>query len=280
MRVALLGSSALLIEKGLSESLTGRFETNFFPHWTFAEVQKLTQVSIDKYLLLGGYPKAYDFGEDIDRARSYLEQSIIEPTLGRDILSLHAADKPALLRQLFWYVSKLPAQIVSFDKILGSLQDRGNSATISHYAELLRLAFMVVPIFKYSKATHRTKRSLPKWIFPNPALISVQYSQTENRGFLIENPVGAHLLNIMYGSPRFQLAYWREDNKEVDFVILENFEPNFCLKVKSNRDRKIPAASTLKKAGLGCPVKIVNDSSLEPFLLSTSIEEALKAAID
>jgi hypothetical protein len=280
MRVALLGSSALLIEKGLSESLTGRFEANFFPHWTFGEVQKLAPVSIDEYMFLGGYPKAYSFGADIERARSYLEQSIIEPTLGRDILSLHAVDKPALLRQLFWYVSKLPAQIVSFDKILGSLQDRGNSATIAHYAELLRLAFIVVPIFKYSKATHRTKRSLPKWIFPNPALISVQNRQTTNKGFLIENLVGGHLLNITYGSPSLQLAYWREDRNEVDFVMLDNYEPIFCLEVKSNRDKKVPTASILKKAGLTCPIKIVNESSLEVFLLSTSIKEALESAVD
>ncbi len=280
IRVALLGSSALLIEKGLSESLTGRFEANFFPHWTFGEVRNLAQVSIDEYLFLGGYPKAYSFGEDTERARSYLEQGIIEPTLGRDILSIHAVDKPALLRQLYWYVSKLPAQIVSFDKILGSLQDRGNSATIAHYAELLKLAFMVVPIFKYSKATHRTKRSLPKWIFPNPGLVSVQDSKSVNRGFLIENLVGGHLLNITYGSPRFQLAYWREDGNEVDFVMLDNFEPIFCMEVKSNRDKKVPTSSILTKAGLTCPLKVVNATSLEAFLLSTSIEEALEAGID
>lgn len=279
MRVALLGSSALLIEKGMSESLTGRFEANFFPHWTYGEVQKLTPVSINEYVTLGGYPKAYSFGEDTERARAYLEQSIIEPTLGRDILSLHAVDKPALLRQLFWYVSKLPAQIVSFDKILGALQDRGNSATIAHYAELLKMAFMVVPIFKYSQATHRTKRSLPKWIFPNPALVSLRDNKAAGRGFVIENLVGAHLLNITYSSPRFQLSYWREGNSEIDFVILDNFDPIFCIEVKSNQDRILPAASLLAKAGLTCPIRIVNESNLESFLRTTSIEEARNATI-
>lgn len=114
--MALLESSALLKEKGLSESLTCRFEANFSPHWTYGEVRKLSKVSVEDYLTLGGYPKAYSFSDDTERARSYIEQSIIEPTLGRDILSLHAVDKPALLRQLFWFVSKLPAQIVSFEK--------------------------------------------------------------------------------------------------------------------------------------------------------------------
>ena len=279
LRVALLGSSALLIEKGLSESLTGRFETNCFPHWTYGEIQKLASVSLDDYLTLGGYPKAYSFGDDTERARSYIEQSIVEPTLGRDILSLHAVDKPALLRQLFWYVSKLPAQIVSFDKILGSLQDRGNSATVAHYAELLKMAFMVVPIFKYSKAAHRTKRSLPKWIFPNPALVSVRERSAVHRGFLLENLVGAHLLNVTYGSPRFQLSYWREAGNEIDFVVLDNFDPVLCIEVKSNRDKKIPSAATLAKAGLTCPTGVVNKDNLEVFLSTTSLDEAIATAL-
>ncbi len=279
LRVALLGSSALLIEKGLSESLTGRFEANFFPHWTLAEVRQLSKVSIDKYLKLGGYPKAYSFAEDLERALSYIEQSIVEPTLGRDILSLHAVDKPALLRQLFWYVSKLPAQIVSFEKILGSLQDRGNSATLVHYAELLRLAFLVVPIFKYSQATHRTKRSLPKWIFPNPALVSPKNDSKGNNGFLIENLVGGHLLNINYGRSRFQLSYWREGNAEIDFIILDDFEPILALEVKSNREKRHPSNDLLVKAGLNCPCGTINKNSLDQFLMSTSLEEAIAIAI-
>lgn len=278
IRIGILGSSALLIEKGLAESLTGRFEVSFFPHWTYGEVRELAGASIEDYLLLGGYPKAYSFGEDIERALSYIEQSIVEPTLGRDILSLHAVDKPALLRQLFWYVSKLPARIVSFDKILGALQDRGNSATISHYAELLRLAFLVVPIFKFSVKAHRTKRSLPKWIFPNPALL-VQVNQTpEEYGFLIENLVGAHILNITYGTPRFELSYWREGDCEIDFVLQKDSEPVLALEVKSNRSKKIPSTSMLERAGLVCPVGSVNETNLEKFLLTTSFEELLSIA--
>src|SRR5262249_7509819 len=152
--------------------LTGRFEVNFFPHWTFFEVAQLKNVSWKEYIFFGGYPKVYDFLDDRARAREYIDNSIIEPTLGRDILALHSVDKPALLRQLFWYVCKTPCRIVSFQKILGDLRDRGNSATLAHYAELLRLAFLVVPIFKYTKQPHRAKRSLPKWVFPNPALIA------------------------------------------------------------------------------------------------------------
>lgn len=139
------------------------------------------------------------------------------------------------------------------------------------------MAFMVVPIFKYSKAAHRTKRSLPKWIFPNPALVSVQ--ESINRGFLIENLVGAHLLNITYGSPRFQLSYWREASNEIDFVMLNNFDPILCIEVKSNREQKIPSATILEKAGLNCPTGVVNQGNLESFLLTTTLDEVMATVI-
>jgi len=276
LRVGILGSSALLIQKGLSESLTGRFETHFFPHWTFGEVQLLHPITVEQYLRFGGYPKAYAFLDDLERGLEYISNSIIEPTLGRDILALHAVDKPALLRQLFWYVSKLPAHIVSFEKILGALQDRGNSATLVHYAELLRLAFLVVPIFKYSTAPHRTKRSLPKWIFPNVALVDVPADGSHNSGFVFENLIGSHILNITYGESKFELKYWREGDDEIDYVLTFDQRPLFAIEVKSGRKRGAKINQLLKQAKLACPAGIVSSTNVEAFLQTGTIEEIVK----
>ena len=275
LRVALLGSSALLIEKGLSESLTGRFETNYFSHWLYREVVELADASVDNYTLLGGYPKAYDFGDDTDRARAYIETSILEPTLGRDILALHAVDKPALLRQLFWYVSKLPAHIVSYSKILGHLQDRGNSATIAHYAELLSLAMLVVPIYKFARAPHNTRKSIPKWIVANPAIVDAAVLRTGFAGFVFENIVGAHLINLSYGKPRIELCYWRADNREVDFVVVDHGEPMLAIEVKSGRSKRVATTAAMRKAGLSCPVMIIDRTNIREFLMTTGLDQVI-----
>lgn len=274
LRVAILGSSAVLIEKGLSESLTGRFETNFFPHWTYSEVFKLSSASIEQFSMLGGYPKAYDFINEPERAKDYISNSILEPTLGRDILSLHAVNKPALLRQLFWYVSRLPAQIVSFQKILDHLQDKGNSATLVHYAELLRLAFIVVPIFKFSQASHKTKRSIPKWLIPNPALVSEDV-KNQTTGFVFENLIGSHLLNLIYGKRNLELKYWRQDNKEIDFVLTKSNIPVIAIEVKSGRKKPEINPKTLELAKIDSPKLTINQDNVLGFLQTTSIEEVL-----
>ena len=266
-KVALLGSSALLIEKGLSESLTGRFEANYFPHWVYSEIKELTGADIATYIRWGGYPKVYELIDDPERAANYVENSILEPSLGRDILALHSVDKPALLRQLFWYVSRLPAQLVSYEKILGQLQDRGNSATLAHYAQLLMQAFLVYPINKYTAALHRTKKSIPKWIFPNPGLVHpAVISDVNHYGFIFENLVGSHLLNISYGRKRYELKYFRDDNYEIDFIFCKDGVPIVALEVKSGRVKKVPTQARLSQAGITCPLAIVTLDNVHSLL--------------
>lgn len=276
LRVCILGSSAILIEKGLSESLTGRFEINYFPHWTYAECHQVFRASLEDYVSLGGYPKGYDFLDDRQRFENYLQDGIIEPSLGRDILSLHAVDKPALLRQLFWYVSRLPAHIVSYQKILDHLQGRGNVATLVHYAELLNQAFLVCPLNKFSTKIHRTKKSIPKWVLPNPALVETSVRAEGPKNFTFENLVGAHLLNITFGKKNWEVTYWREKDDEIDYVLTNNKKAVLAIEVKSGRKKKLLSPNLLTKAGLvDCPALIVSPENREKFFLTISVEEIL-----
>src|SRR3989339_1288214 len=272
----ILGSSAILLDKGLAESLTGRFELNFFPHWFYSECRDAFGISLEEYVRFGGYPKVYSLKNDEIRAMDYIQNGIVEPTLGRDILTLHAIEKPALLRQLFWYVSRLPAQIVSYEKILGHLQGRGNSATLVHYAELLRLAFIIVPLSKFSQKAHRTKRSLPKWIIPNQALIDPSIKQEALRDFVFENLVGAHFLNLLFGSTDYELTYWREDNDEVDFILTKNNEPVLAIEVKSGRVRGVVSMDLLKRNGICCPLVVISQKNIEQFMSTLSVEEVTR----
>jgi len=46
-----VGSAPLLIARGLTESLAGRFETLHLPHWPFAEMREAFGWSLDEFLL-------------------------------------------------------------------------------------------------------------------------------------------------------------------------------------------------------------------------------------
>lgn len=226
LHVVLLGSAPLLIRHGLTESLAGRFEVIHLPHWSFPEMRDAFAFTLDEFVFFGGYPGAAPLIRDLDRWRRYLLDSLIETTISRDVLLLTRVDKPALLRQLFELACRYSGQILSYTKMLGQLQDAGNTTTLAHYLDLLAGAGMVTGLRKYSGAVTRQRGSIPKLQVMNTALMSAfseldlmeTRADGERWGRLVESAVGAHLASHTVSS-NATLHYWRERNHEVDFVL-------------------------------------------------------------
>lgn len=241
LKVVLLGSSPLLIQKGLTESLAGRFELIRVPHWSFTEMREAFGWNLDKYLYFGGYPGGAGLIKDEERWRSYIQDSLVETTLSRDILLQTRVDKPALLRQLFRLACDYSGQIMSYQKLAGQLQGHGHTVTLAHYLELLSGVGMVTGLQKYSGSRLRQRGSSPKLLALNTALITSGTAQTfkparENRdtwGRLVESAVGAHLFNGFAGSGT-ELLYWREGSMEIDF-LLKRHERIIAMEVTSSR---------------------------------------------
>lgn len=225
LHVILLGSAPLLVHKGLSESLAGRYETIRLAHWSYLEIAAIADFNLSKYIYFGGYPGASLLVSDEERWRTYILGSLIEPNIENDILALERVDKPALLRTLFELAAQYSGQILSYTKMLGDLHDAGNTTTLARYLDLLRNAGLIVGLPKYAGSVLGRRSSSPKLIVLNTALMSVLsgYSFMEARadrtfwGRLVESSVGAHLYNTSPQDTR--LFYWRDRNSEVDFVL-------------------------------------------------------------
>jgi len=243
LKCVLLGSSPLLVQKGLTESLAGRFEVLHVTHWSFAEMRDAFGWDVDRYVYFGGYPGAAALIEDRQRWARYIVESLIETTLSRDILLMTRVDKPALLRRLFLLGCDYSGQILSYQKMLGQLQDAGNTTTLAHYLELLAGAGMLKGVPKFSGKKVLQRGSSPKLQVLNTALVSSQSrfsyaSAKKDRdywGRLVESAVGAHLLNGAEGT-MVEIYYWRDRGHEVDFV-LQSGERVVSLEVKSGRAR-------------------------------------------
>ncbi len=226
LRVILLGSSALLMQKGLAESMAGRFELHRHLQWSFAECHACFGLSFDEFLYFGGYPGGLGLRNQPQRWASYLRESLIETVLGRDLLLLAPVSKPILLRQSFTLAVANPARIISYQKMLGTFNDAGNVTTIASYLRLLAMAFLVVPLERWSGGHIRQRGSIPKILVMDNGLIAaitgIQRSRLMRepalRGFWLENAVGRELyaLALAVGG---ELYYWRERNYEVDYVV-------------------------------------------------------------
>lgn len=226
LRIVILGSVPLLVARGLTESLAGRFELLHTPHWSFAEMRDAFGFDVDQYIWFGGYPGAAPLIAEPDRWRRYITDSLIETSLSRDVLLLTRVDKPALLRRLFELACNYSGQILSFTKMLGQLQDAGNTTTLAHYLDLLSGAGMVRGLQKFVGDAARGRGSSPKLQVMNTALMSAISGLSladarTNRAYWgrqVESAIGAHLANAA-ASGQCELYYWRERSDEVDFVI-------------------------------------------------------------
>src|ERR1039457_2810262 len=127
LRVVVLGSSSLQIQTGLTESLAGRFELTRIYHWTFNELKNAFGYDLERFLLYGGYPGSVSYEDEYDRWYAYLKDSIVEAVIGKDILLNRKVGNPALFRQAFEILCRYPAQEISYTKLLGQLQDKGNT---------------------------------------------------------------------------------------------------------------------------------------------------------
>ena len=280
IRLVLLGSSRLLLMDGLSESLLGRFELNYAGHWSLSEMQNAFGFSPEQYQWFGGYPGAAGFVNDESRFKEYIRNAIIEPTMIRDILMTTKIDKPALLKQLFEVGVGYSAQIMSFNKMLGQLQDAGNTTTLAKYLKLLDQAGLLSGLNKYSRRVLETKGSMPKFQIHNTALISaMRTSNFEeailNRmdwGSIVESSVGTHLVSQVSKQSNASLYYWRENGVEIDYVVtlgkqvlgieVKSGEENISKKAAEKFAERFPNAKLILVGKHGIPYEIFMKTDL------------------
>lgn len=244
IKVLLLGSSRVLLERGLSESLAGRFEEIRMSHWSYPEMRDSFGFTLDQYIYYGGYPGAASLIGDEDRFSQYIQSGIIEATINKDILMDTPISKPALLRQTFELGAAYSGELLSLNKMLGALQDAGNTATLAGYINLLGESGLLCGLQKYSIDTARRKASIPKFQVFNNALKMVYSPFTFEQsildrktwGRLFESGIGAYLVSQAFVH-RFEVFYWRERSEEVDFILRKKGSV-VAVEVKSNAEKR------------------------------------------
>jgi predicted AAA+ superfamily ATPase len=240
--LVLLGSSHWLLQRGTTESLAGRFEQTYMSHWTFSELKEAFSSTPEQYVYFGAYPGSMGFRSDEARWAEYIRNALIETTITKDVLLMTRIDKPALLRRVFELGARYSAQTVSYTKMLGQLQDAGNTVTLAHYLELLGAAGLLTGLPKFANQEMRRRASSPKLQVQNNALMSVFANQSFAEaqidriqwGRRVESAVGAHLLS--HAGSDLEISYWNEGHAEVDFVIRRG-DQLLAIEVKSGHDK-------------------------------------------
>lgn len=270
IKVLLLGSSRVLLEKGLSESLAGRFEEIRMSHWSFGEMQECFGFSLEQFVYYGGYPGSASLIGDEDRFQQYIQSSIIDATINKDILMNTPIGKPALLRQTFELGAAYSGSLLSLTKMVGSLQDAGNTSTLAGYLGLLNDSGLLAGLQKYSVDVARKRASIPKLQVYNNALKTIYSGLTLEQvvadrkawGHIFESAVGAYIVNEAF-KHRFEVTYWRDGNDEVDFVLKKN-NSIVAIEVKGNAEKRTAGLDEFKKKFNPINAFIVGPEGVKP----------------
>ena len=268
LHIILLGSSPLLMQKGMSESLTGRYELIKLTHWSFIEMVEAFDFDLTDYIYFGGYPGSASLIRDEARWRNFIRESLIKPSIEKDILFMTRVDKPALLKQLFDLSCNYSGQLLSYTKMRGQLEDAGNTVTLAHYLELLSGAGLVTGLQKYAGQEHRRRASVPKLNVLNTAFMSLASSYTKIEtttdrsywGRLVESTIGEHLYNTAHSD--CNVYYWRDDTNEVDFIIARGHKITL-IEVKSGQTKAhVPGFEKFEKSFGKCRKIIVGENGI------------------
>lgn len=270
IRVLLLGSSRVMLEKGLSESLAGRFEGIRMSHWSYSEMKECFGYTLDQYMFYGGYPGAAELIAEPDRWEQFIQSAIIDTTINKDILMDTPISKPALLRQTFELGAAYSGEVLSLSKMLGSLQDAGNTVTLAGYINLLDESGMLCGIQKYSIDTSRRRASIPKLQVYNNALKAIFNPYTFEQaildrrawGRIFESSIGAWLVSQAFVH-RFEVFYWRERDLEVDFILRKKGIV-IAIEVKSNAEKNTKGLNAFKERFNPKSAFIVGDGGISP----------------
>lgn len=241
LKVVLLGSSRLMLRKGLTESLAGRFEIIRMGHWSYKEMHEAFGTTIDEWIYYGGYPGAQRYTTNFTRWRNYIKDSLVAPSIEKDVIMTANIYKPALMKQLFELGCSYSSELLSLTKILGQLQDAGNVTTLATYLSILDECNLLVGLYKYANDEARKRQSIPKLQVYNNALLTAYRGNGYEKdridpqvwGRWVESAIGAYLLDVAIEND-CNLYYWRDKNDEVDY-ILERRGVVLAIEVKSGR---------------------------------------------
>ena len=276
LQVVLSGSSSLLLGAGVSESLMGRHEMIRSTHWGLSEMSAAFGYTLEDYLSFGGYPGAAQLRKSPKRWRNYMRDSIIEATIAKDILQMERVKKPALMRALFELGAQSSTQEISYRKILGQLDDKGNTETVRNYLELLSGAGIMSGLQKYDAKQLKSRSSSPRLLVHDPSLMVASWrnaadllSDPSQRGHLVETAVGASLL--AWGQKEgFDVYWWRDGSSEVDFVVQCGSDV-MAIEVKSGRVKPTGIVEFCKRYPAAQPLVVGSRNlSVEEFLFHES----------
>lgn len=175
IRLTATGSASPILEKGSTDSGTGRWSILKIPTMSFYEYCRLLQIEepilpdnlrltrlvkmskaelgdlmdrfvpleghFNRYLMIGGFPELVLSDDDM-YAQRMLREDVVDKVIKRDVLTLFNIRSPLLMEKLFLYLCMNSTEIFSVTTAAKELENT-SAATIDSYIEALEMSNLI-----------------------------------------------------------------------------------------------------------------------------------------
>lgn len=284
IRLTATGSASPILEKGGTDSGTGRWSVLKIPTMSFYEYCRLLELDLpqisetlspsalvemdhaglgdlvnrfvplqnhfNRYLTVGGFPELV-LSDDDFYAQRMLREDVVDKVIKRDVLSLFNIRSPLLMEKLFLYLCINSTEIFNATTAAKELENVSVS-TIENYIEALvmsNLIYLARPVNVGSKGALKGK---PKIVIADAAIrnavlmVEDVLSDERELGIMVETAVYKHMVSFYQGSTA-QVGYFRkarDNQKEVD-VVVELPRGKILCEVKYRSNSHIPASDAI-----------------------------------
>ncbi|MBE5876834.1 MAG: ATP-binding protein [Lachnospiraceae bacterium] len=307
IRLTATGSASPILERGATDSGTGRWSILKIPTMSFYEYCCLLQIEepilpdnlkltnlvnmsnaqlgdlmssftpleghFNRYLMIGGFPELVLSDDDV-YAQRMLREDVVDKVIKRDVLTLFNIRSPLLMEKLFLYLCMNSTEIFSVTTAAKELENISVS-TIESYIEALEMSNLIYQAKPMDVGSKGSLKGKPKIFIADAAIrnavlmIDDVLSDEKELGAMVETSVYKHMVSFFQGSTA-QLGYFRkakDNQKEVDVVVELPREKILC-EVKYRNNSHIPVTDAIVDLCMDEKSKVTN-----AFLITKQLDD-------
>lgn len=307
IRLIATGSASPILEKGSTDSGTGRWSVLKIPTMSFYEYCRLLGLEepelpenlritgfvkmskaelgdimsrfaplknhFNRYLTIGGFPELVLSDDDI-YAQRMLREDVVDKVIKRDVLTLFHIRSPLLMEKLFLYLCMNSTEIFNATTAAKELENITVS-TIDSYIEALEMSNLIYLAKPMDVGRKGSLKGKPKILIADAAIrnavlmIEDILSEESELGTMVETAVYKHIMSFYQGSAA-QIGYFRkakDNQKEVD-VVIELPRQKILCEVKYRNNSHISATDAIVELCQDENSKVTN-----AFLITKQLED-------